>query len=301
MPRAKPPAARGRRAPDLATVVIPVRDGERWIADQLEALAGQEYGGAWEVVVADNGSRDDSARVARSFAEQLPALRVVDAGARRGINHARNAGAGAARGDLLLFCDADDVVCAGWLGEMVEAAGDADLVGGRLRWDLLNDELASSWRPKGEMTKLSATHGFLPYPAGGNLAVWADVARALGWDERFTYASSDQEFGWRAQLSGYAVAYAPQAIVEQRLRGRLGAIAWQQLLHGISGPKLVRAFDPHGLPRPENRAALERWRWLLTHVSHLWESPALRGQWVRRAAFRLGRLVGSARYRTICL
>jgi hypothetical protein len=295
------PVAAGTRAPTLVSVVIPLRNGGEWIGDQLEALAAQDYRGAWEVVVVDNGSTDRGPRVARSFAPRLPGLHVVDAGGRRGINHARNVGVRAARGDLLLFCDADDVVAAGWIGAMVEAAAGSDVVGGRLRWDLLNDEHVLARHPVGEMTGLSVAHDYLPYPAGGNLAVWATVARELGWDERFPYGSSDQEFGWRAQLAGFRVSFAACGVVQQRFRAGVLALAWQQFRHGMSGPALVRAFGDRGVPGPDNRAAVERWRWLLVHAGHLWRSDRLRGEWIRRASFRAGRLAGSVRHRTLCL
>ena len=287
--------------PRKVSVVVPVRNGGRWLGQQLAALAGQTHDGDWEVVVVDNGSTDDSAAVARSFASRLPSLRIVDASSRRGINHARNAGARAARGDLLLFCDADDVVADGWIQAMVRAAEGADIVAGALAFDLLNDPLERAWRQVPAAPGLAPTNGFFPSPPGGNLAVWASVARELGWDERFRYASSDQEFGWRAQLGGYRIEFAPDALVHQRFRSGLAALARQRFVHGVSGAKLVRTFRDRGLPPPDNRAAVLRWRWLVTHVPDLWRSPESRGRWVRRAAFRLGRLAGSLRYRTLCI
>src|SRR5690606_10578144 len=91
------------------SVVIPARDAARWIDAQLGALACQEVPVPWEVVVADNGSTDDTVARAEAWADRLP-VRVVDASGRPGPNHARNQGTAAARGDLLLYCDADDVV-----------------------------------------------------------------------------------------------------------------------------------------------------------------------------------------------
>src|SRR5262245_18266800 len=116
--------------PSLVSVIIPARDCEDLLPRQLEALSGQTYTGRWEVIVADNGSRDRTAQVARRWADRLPALSVCDASARPGTNRARNAAASGARGDFLAFCDADDVADDGWLEGLVEAAGRFDLAGG---------------------------------------------------------------------------------------------------------------------------------------------------------------------------
>src|SRR5665213_4169463 len=99
----------------MISVVLPVRDGLPWLDEQLGALAAQHCDEPWEVVVADNGSSDASVALARDWAERCAAMRVLDASARVGPAAARNAGVMAARGELLAFCDADDVVQAGWL------------------------------------------------------------------------------------------------------------------------------------------------------------------------------------------
>src|SRR5438045_2944663 len=107
-----------RTPPRLVSVIVPVRNGARWLGQQLAALERQRYGGRWEVVVVDNGSSDGSAAVAGDWAGRL-ALRTVGANRRRGINVARNAGAAVACGDLLAYCDADDQVAPGWLEALV--------------------------------------------------------------------------------------------------------------------------------------------------------------------------------------
>ena len=103
---------------------MPVLNGEEHIGDQLAALAAQTYRGEWELVVVDNGCRDRSMEIVREWAPRLPSVTIVDATARRGLNRARNAGAAAARGDFLAFCDADDVATPGWLEAMAEAAAE---------------------------------------------------------------------------------------------------------------------------------------------------------------------------------
>ena len=74
------------------SVVLPCRNGAATIAVQLEALASQFWSGTWELVVADNGSTDESMRIVESFRDRLPALQVVDASAGPGIPATLNAG-----------------------------------------------------------------------------------------------------------------------------------------------------------------------------------------------------------------
>jgi glycosyltransferase involved in cell wall biosynthesis len=251
--------------------------------------------------VVDNGCRDRTLEVVDGWRGRIAGLRVVDARSRRGLNHARNVGAAAARGEYLAFCDADDVAEPGWLEALVAAGARAELVGGRNRWDRLNPEVVRAWRPSRPMTALMRDHGFLPYAPGGNLGVWARVARELRWDERFRFGSSDQCFAWRAQLAGHRLAFAPEAVMQLRFRSSVRATAVQFYGYGRSGPQLHRSFRDAGIPPPDNRAALRRWRWLATNVDDLWGDRAARGHWVRAAAFRTGRLVGSLRAGTAVL
>jgi glycosyltransferase involved in cell wall biosynthesis len=280
---------------------MPVRNGEPHVADQLAALAQQTYTGEWELVVVDNGCRDRTLRIVDAWAARLPSVAVVDARARRGLNHARNAGTRSARGDFLAFCDCDDMATPGWLEAMARAAAMADIVGGRLEWDALNDELVRAWRPQGPHTELLADHGFLRYAPGGNLGVWTAVAREVGWDEAFTFGSSDHDFAWRAQLAGRTLAFAPEAVMQQRFRPTIRAMARQHFRYGRSGAQLHRAFRDLGLPPPDNREALRQWRRLAAGLPALWRSREARGRWVREAAMRLGRVEGSIRARTLCL
>ena len=86
------------------SIVVPVRDGERYLAAALGSLLGQERAPD-EVVVVDDGSVDGSARVAAS----VPGVVVVRREA-QGPAAARNAGVARATGELIGFLDADDAV-----------------------------------------------------------------------------------------------------------------------------------------------------------------------------------------------
>jgi glycosyltransferase involved in cell wall biosynthesis len=281
-----------REVPTLVSVIVPMLNAEPWIAEQLEALAEQTFGGAWEAVIVDNGSTDRSVEIASAFAGRLPDLRIVAAHQRRSLNHARNVGASAARGDFLVFCDADDVVTPTWLAALVTAAPRADLVGGTFDIESLNPRIYQDWRPDEPLTELPLEHNFMPYVCGGNCGIWSDVARELQWDERFDHGSSETEFCWRAQLSSYTLAFVPEAVIKLRYRRTLGQLISQYYSYGRSGALLYRCFRGHGMQR-DFRTALWWWRWIVRRSGYLFESRARRGNWLRVLAFRCGRLSGS--------
>jgi GT2 family glycosyltransferase len=238
-------------------------------------------------------------QIVESWRNRLPALVVVDARTRRGLGHARNAGAAAARGDFLAFCDADDVTAPGWLDELAGAAPHGDLVGGAIEQEELNGRLQRAWQPSDPLTSLLSSYGFMPYPPGGNCGIWADVAREIGWDESYTFGSSDIDFGWRAQLAGYRVAFAPGALIRRRFRITLRSTVKQYFRYGVSEPLLFRRWRRHGMGR-DTGEAFGMWRWLALSLPLL-RSETGRGHWLRVAALCCGRICGSLRWRVVYL
>jgi glycosyltransferase involved in cell wall biosynthesis len=85
-------------------VVIPVRDGQRYLAEALESVLAQTHAPR-DIVVVDDGSQDKTVEVARFYA---PRVRCISQAA-AGIGAARNRGVEAVHGELLAFLDGDDV------------------------------------------------------------------------------------------------------------------------------------------------------------------------------------------------
>ncbi|WP_432000203.1 glycosyltransferase [Streptomyces sioyaensis] len=288
----------------LVSVVLPARNAAATLGRQLEALAGQDYTGPWEVIVVDDGSQDGTGEVAAAYRPRLPRLHVVRTRGPGGggVNRARNTGCRHSAGDVLVFCDADDVVAPGWLAAMEEALRRSPAVGGALERVSLNDSVALAARPPKPTACLADTFGFLPYPLGANCGARREVWALLGgFDEQYLYGSDDVEFFWRAQLAGRELAFVPDAVVHYQLRSTVRQMVRQAFRYGRSHPMLFRTFAAHGMPRSSLPGLAREWGWLLCHGLHLVGRTDRRAAWLSRAALRSGRLVGSVRHRVLYL
>ncbi len=285
----------------MVSVIIPARNAAELLPTQLAALERQDYERDWEVIVVDNGSTDGTAQVATAWADRLP-LRIVRAFDRSGAGYARNTGFEAARGDLVVFCDADDEVTKGWLRAMVGASPESDAVGGPLDDTKLNDPAIRSWHRTALAREPRPAAGFLPAIACANFGVWIDVLEALnGFDEDYAQGAEDTEFCWRLQLAGYRLGFAQQAVVHYRTRDDLRALFRQFYRSGRGVVRLYRDYRSRGMPRSSTRNALKGWGWLLIHVPDVLRGHAQCGDWVRGAALRTGKVAGSIENRTIYL
>jgi glycosyltransferase involved in cell wall biosynthesis len=97
----------------LTSVLVAVRNGERFLAKALQSITKQVIANL-EVIVVDGGSTDKSVAIARAF----PGISIINQQG-RGLAAARNQGVQAARGELIAFLDADDVWAHGKLPSQV--------------------------------------------------------------------------------------------------------------------------------------------------------------------------------------
>jgi O-antigen biosynthesis protein len=96
------------------SAVIPVKDGERYLQELLDALAVE---GVDEVLVIDSGSRDGSLEIARAAGVELLEIDPEEFGHGR----TRNLGAERSSGELICFLTQDATPCPGWLSAYREA------------------------------------------------------------------------------------------------------------------------------------------------------------------------------------
>jgi glycosyltransferase involved in cell wall biosynthesis len=99
----------------LISVVIPVYNGEQYVASCLDNMASQTYKNL-EIIVVDDGSTDKSAEIARKYRANL-----IRHEKNCGLSAARNTGIDAAKGEYIHFMDVDDGINNEYYFEMVKA------------------------------------------------------------------------------------------------------------------------------------------------------------------------------------
>lgn len=145
------------------SIIIPAFNEAAYIGatlDSLEAAAAHlrtQSGAEVELIVVDNNSTDDTAAVARSKGAAVVAEPV------QGIARARNAGARRAKGDVLVFVDADVTAPATFLAAIHAAMADPSCVGRRRRRGVPPAALARQ-APSARLAAVGPADGHGPGP-----------------------------------------------------------------------------------------------------------------------------------------
>lgn len=291
------PAGDGRCA---LSVVMPAYNAAATIAEQLQALASQRWSSAWEVVVVNNRSSDDTVTVARQFADRLPTLRIVDAGERQGAAYAMNTGVRAAASEHVAFCDADDVVGEGWVAAMGEGLQRHPFVSGPLETERLNTSPLTRHGPNAQQDGIQAytTPPFLPHAGAGNMGVRRGVFDSVGgFDESFR-ACFETDFCWKLQLRGVRLTPLRDAVVHVRQRDHAGALLRQAQIYAEYNVALYKRYRPLGMPKLGMKNGLAAWIGLARHVTDVAHAEH-RARYLWDLGWRIGRLKGCVKYRVL--
>jgi glycosyltransferase involved in cell wall biosynthesis len=103
----------------IVSVIIPVYNGERYLAETIESVIAQTEVN-WEIIAVNDGSTDDSQAILQEYAKKIPDRIKVITVENGGVSRARNTAVAAARSIYVAFLDQDDLFAPRKLERQVE-------------------------------------------------------------------------------------------------------------------------------------------------------------------------------------
>ena len=296
------------------SIIVPVRNRPDAIQRCVASLYGVDYPPTqYEVLVVDNGSTDETARIAvesgaRVLSESVPNRCL-----------ARNAGAKVARGRWLAFTDSDCEVDKDWLAELAKAEASLDSSG---RVGVLAGMIVPG-KSRSTVEAYIAERGWIdqekflaegrrfspPFAATANLAVRADVFADVGGFDPDLPPAEDADWCWRARAADWDIHFVPGAKVTHHHRSTLKDLLQQAYGYGLGNAAL---FAKH-----RHRWGARAWidpRWTVWALKGLIKTPwlALTGSsplgkrvgwydFLSNAAQAAGRIRGGFKHRIVML
>jgi GT2 family glycosyltransferase len=198
----------------LASVIVPARNAGTDLDRLLAALSRQTLSvSRFELVIGDDGSTDGSTDDLPEVGEWVRIMR----GPPQNSYAARNRAVRAASAPILAFCDADCVPDPDWLEQGVRALENADLVAGRIRfdvparrtiWTLLDIDAYKDH-------ELQVRQGTAET---ANLFIRRDLFDQIGGFDESLPEHGDFDFTMRCVRAGYRLAFGRDALVHHPTR-----------------------------------------------------------------------------------
>lgn len=217
--------------PINVSVIVCTYNRSRILGATIESIVAQAFPQslAWEILVIDNNSTDETRQVVDHFRCRYPERIRYLFEPLQGISYARNTGVREARGEILAFIDDDETADADWLQNLTanlhsgEWAGAGGPVlprwnGPRPSWLAADSPFTlgplAAWQPDSGGTQLTAP------PVGANMAYRKDAfdryggfRTDLGRVGLILLHGEDTEFGRRLMDAGQRLCYEPSAII----------------------------------------------------------------------------------------
>jgi succinoglycan biosynthesis protein ExoA len=228
------------------SVVMPIKNEERHLAESVRHVLGQQYPGPLELVLAVGPSADRTEQIARELAAADPRITVV-ANPSGAIPAALNAALRAARHEIIARVDGHALLPPDYLRTAVPvlaSTGAADVGGLMAAEGVTPFQRAVAWG----MTSKAGVGSAAFHTGGGagpTLSVYLGVYRreaieqAGGWDEKMLRAE-DWELNYRIRARGGVIWFIPELYVTYRPRGSVRALCAQYFHYGRWRRVIVR-------------------------------------------------------------
>jgi GT2 family glycosyltransferase len=273
-------------------VIVVCWNAEDVLGRCLEHLLEQDYPN-YEVIVVDDGSRDDTVAVAEAAAARGE-LKIVRSARNRGCPSARNLGLRHAHGEIVAFVDADGFAAPDWLRGIVAAFAGDETIGGVASTVFYDDNplvlngAGGTVNRQGWAADLSMNESYESarivaealYPMGCGMAIRREALARVGpFDDRMLNYYDDVDYGVRLWRAGYRVAVASEAWIDHR--ATLGDSTRKRLLCERHRMRVVLKHAPasdlgqwaanelralRAAPMPVRRRKLAAFAWNVRHL-----------------------------------
>jgi glycosyltransferase involved in cell wall biosynthesis len=197
--------------PSHVSCIIPVFNGDRYLAAAIDSILRQTYSSPVEIIVADDGSTDGTREVAKSFGERIRYLHQQHSGA----PSARNLGLRGTNGEFVAFLDSDDL----WLPEKLERQMQRFIARPELGYCVTY--IQNFWAPEMEKERDRFTShrisGSLPGYVTQTLLARRSAFETVGEFDSALRQGDGTEWFLRAAECGVAMEILPDVLVRRRL------------------------------------------------------------------------------------
>ncbi|MCP4535934.1 MAG: glycosyltransferase family 2 protein [Chloroflexi bacterium] len=273
----------------MISVVIPNWNGAHHLPTCLESLRRQTYPHV-EVIVADNGSTDESLEL---LACDHSEVRVLPLGENLGFTGACNAGMQAAQGEFVALLNNDTEADPRWL-EKVVAAFERHPQAGLVASKMLLFDQRDTFHTAGDFYRVDGTPGnrgvwqkdagqydqeeYVFNACGGSAAYRKTMLEQVGLlDQSFFFSCEDLDLAWRAQLSGWQCIYTPHAVIYHKLSATGGGVT-ASFYDGRNFIYLLVKDYPGDLWRTHWRAILRAQLGITAEALRAWRGAAARAR-----------------------
>ena len=237
----------------LVSVIIPVYNGERFLAQALDSVCAQGYS-PLEVIVVDDGSTDQTAKVVNGFKDKVVYFFQQNGGPAA----ARNRGIATAHGEFIAFLDADDL----WAPNKIERQVDYLLQHPETGCVFTHQRIIIEpgmerplWLRK-EFLQTDHT-GYIP----SSLIVRRHVFEQLGDFDPSYRVAEDCDWFFRAKEAGITMAVLPETLLYKRIHGSnlTGQIKMNQikLIHAVKSSLARRRSKGPAIDNKQNNRQTE--------------------------------------------
>lgn len=260
----------------LISVIIPAWNGEARIGQCLDALAEQSFPrDRFEVIVIDNASTDRTATIAGEY----PFVTLLHE-PQPGSYRARNRGLAVARGEYLLFTDADCVPDRDWISaaaQRIETHPHVGVHAGRVK--LFREPGAGPFASRYEELvafdqKGNAAGGFC---VTANWLCRRDLLESIGGFNAEMLSGGDADCSRRVIAAGHSLEYAPAMIVGHPTRASALELV-RKRRRVVGGRWLLEGWAQVGLRTSTRHLLREAWneaRWIKNSSIEGWAKPGV--------------------------